>query len=481
MKTNFLLIVILSCIFQCNIKAQKIFEEKIVKNIDVFYNKYNDYEYNDYDVKNLKNQTTINAKYFSIGTNSYTINENQRKTYQFLNKLDIDKQYKLLLIAEFLRTENKNLIQFNKHYNDLIFLPIAISALEENYNNTAFVYGIWGLKYITAISYGLTIDSCYDERLDIKKSSYVAMKYLDILYNKYNNWQYAIYAYISNPTLIDNYICDTLNTNIKEHKEVFDNFIGISQWINDNKNKINYKKMSKNQDFDTVKLKNRLHFGQISEFLEINIDSLKQINPLYIGNVIDGRRFEKQIIIPKKYTSQFVSSIDIIEKYKDSIYFKIITSPVTKFKEQETKSTTNYLIDNSYEELQYKIVSGDNLGSIANKFNVSIANLKEWNDISGTNIYAGQTLSIFVKKTDNIQKPVSNKAITPKSTLITQKTFDSSKYVLHETYTIKKGDSLYKLAQNYSWTSVEDLMLWNNIEDPSKLKLGQIIKVYKKK
>ncbi|NLB87260.1 MAG: LysM peptidoglycan-binding domain-containing protein, partial [Bacteroidales bacterium] len=46
---------------------------------------------------------------------------------------------------------------------------------------------------------------------------------------------------------------------------------------------------------------------------------------------------------------------------------------------------------------------------------------------------------------------------------------------------IEKGDSLYKISQNYSWASAEDIMYWNGINDASKLQIGQKLQIYKKK
>jgi membrane-bound lytic murein transglycosylase D len=55
----------------------------------------------------------------------------------------------------------------------------------------------------------------------------------------------------------------------------------------------------------------------------------------------------------------------------------------------QPKSTT------SSSSKTYKVRSGDSLWSISKKFpGVSIENIKEWNDISGTNLKVGTTLKI---------------------------------------------------------------------------------------
>jgi LysM repeat protein len=44
------------------------------------------------------------------------------------------------------------------------------------------------------------------------------------------------------------------------------------------------------------------------------------------------------------------------------------------------------------------------------------------------------------------------------------------------TYTVHSGDNLTKIAKKYN-TTVEQIVKWNNIPDPNKIKVGQVIKV----
>lgn len=54
-----------------------------------------------------------------------------------------------------------------------------------------------------------------------------------------------------------------------------------------------------------------------------------------------------------------------------------------------------------YDDVKYKVQSGDYLGKIAVKFNTTISNIKQLNGIRNDNIYAGQTL--VVKKQSTVQ------------------------------------------------------------------------------
>ncbi len=81
----------------------------------------------------------------------------------------------------------------------------------------------------------------------------------------------------------------------------------------------------------------------------------------------------------------------------------------------------------------YTIEKGDTLSEIAVSHNVSVGDLKEWNDLQSTVIYPNQKLTISKAK-------------------------DSKSKV----YTVKKGDSLYKISKIHN-VSIADLMTKNNL------------------
>ena len=94
----------------------------------------------------------------------------------------------------------------------------------------------------------------------------------------------------------------------------------------------------------------------------------------------------------------------------------------------------------------YMVQKGDTLSKIANQFNTTVEELKRLNNLTSDLIQIGQILFI----------PVTS--ISPT-----------------ETYTVKKGDTLYSISQRYGVT-VEELKLINNLTN-NNLYIGQELKV----
>lgn len=118
----------------------------------------------------------------------------------------------------------------------------------------------------------------------------------------------------------------------------------------------------------------------------------------------------------------------------------------------------------------YKVRPGDTLWEIAQRHNVSVSQLKEWNGQAlGRYLKPGQRIAI--RKTGT-PRP-SNRPVTleeaPQS--------ESGQAIYH---TIASGDTLWDIARKYG-VSTNDIKRWNGIEQVRRLRPGDKIKIYVKK
>ena len=96
--------------------------------------------------------------------------------------------------------------------------------------------------------------------------------------------------------------------------------------------------------------------------------------------------------------------------------------------------------------ITYTVQSGDTLYKIANQYGVSVADIIELNNLGTTVLTVGQQLLIPNKSTDNIT-----------------------------TYTVKSGDTLYKIANQFGVT-VNEIISSNNLNSTS-LQIGQVLTI----
>ena len=98
--------------------------------------------------------------------------------------------------------------------------------------------------------------------------------------------------------------------------------------------------------------------------------------------------------------------------------------------------------DSNIQDVTYIVQSGDSLWNIAKKYNISVNELKEYNNLTSNLLSIGQKLSI----------PNTND---------------------YKTYTVQAGDSLWKIANMYGIT-VDDLIKINNLNN-NLLSIGQVL------
>ena len=97
----------------------------------------------------------------------------------------------------------------------------------------------------------------------------------------------------------------------------------------------------------------------------------------------------------------------------------------------------------------YTVKPGDTLYGISNQFGVSVTELAEINGISGSNLQIGTILKIPEKEGQN-----------PNNMFM---------------YTVKQGDTLYKIANKYG-TTVEKIMALNYLKD-TNLTIGTVLRI----
>lgn len=141
--------------------------------------------------------------------------------------------------------------------------------------------------------------------------------------------------------------------------------------------------------------------------------------------------------------------INGISGYVDRDYFTagVLLSNTTPIPEPETSNNNNSIENNIY-----TVKSGDTLSEIALEYGTTVSNILSLNpSITNPNlIYPGQNIII--------------------------NTSNSNESVTNTTYTVKRGDTLSEIALKYN-TTVSNLANLNNISNPNLIYPGQVITI----
>lgn len=114
--------------------------------------------------------------------------------------------------------------------------------------------------------------------------------------------------------------------------------------------------------------------------------------------------------------------------------------------------------------INYIVQKGDSLYQIAKKYNVSVATIQKDNSLTSNILQIGQNLKIRISESTNIEvEECFGEEYIPD---------EVNNYI---NYTVKKGDSLYKIASSYN-TSVSEITNLNNLKS-TNLSIGQVLKI----
>ena len=124
--------------------------------------------------------------------------------------------------------------------------------------------------------------------------------------------------------------------------------------------------------------------------------------------------------------------------------------------DQLNTSNENKTSDNFSEK--HKVTVGESLYSISKKYDISIDELKELNNLSSNNIKPGMTLKITSKSFASVANNTKTK---------------SEKVSTHK---VRSGENLTTIAEHYN-CSIKELKKWNN-KSSDKLTPGEKLKIY---
>lgn len=210
-----------------------------------------------------------------------------------------------------------------------------------------------------------------------------------------------------------------------------------------------YYKEGESQEIYTVKKGDSL--WKIANKYNTTVEKLKSANNLKTNTLSVGQK----LVIPSISVSPEVSDTYIVQK-GDSLWSIANKFNMTVSELKNLNNLTNNLLsigqvlkikDSSNNgKTTYTVQKGDSLWVIANKYGITTEELKSYNNLTSNLLSIGQVLKIPQGKTST-----------------------------ENIYTVKKGDSLWTIANRYN-TTVEKIKVLNNLTS-NLLSIGQHLKI----
>ncbi|EHP9449889.1 murein transglycosylase D [Salmonella enterica subsp. enterica serovar Infantis] len=315
----------------------------------------------------------------------------------------------------------------------VLLLPIVESAFDPHATSGANAAGIWQIIPSTGRNYGLKQTRNYDARRDVVASTTAALDMMQRLNKMFDgDWLLTVAAYNSGEGRVMRAIkankargkpTDFWSLSLpRETKLYVPKMLALSEILKNSKRYgVRLPTTDESRALARVRLNSPVEMAQVADMAGMSISKLKTFNAGVKGSTL-GVSGPQYVMVPKKHAEQLRESLASGEI--DAVQSQLIA-------------------DNTpLNSRSYKVRSGDTLSGIASRLGVSTKDLQQWNNLRGSRLKIGQSLTVGAGS--SAQRLANNS--------------DSI------TYRVRKGDSLSSIARRHG-VNIKDVMRWNHDTD----------------
>jgi membrane-bound lytic murein transglycosylase D len=342
----------------------------------------------------------------------------------------------------------KNLLRESGLPEDLVYMALIESGFNPYAYSRMKASGPWQFIYFTGKKYGLKVNWWVDERRDPEKSTIAAAKYLKDLYDLFECWYLAAAGYNAGEGKIINAMKRYRTEDFweltkyrylkRETKDYVPQMIAAALIAKDPEKYgfvgIEYQEPLR---YEKVSVPAVTDLRLIAKACEAPVEELKDLNPELLRWCTPPDSQEYEIRIPFGKKDLFLKNFEALP-YQDRFQFKTHT-----------------------------VRKGDTLGGIARLYRVDLEPILELNRLKRSSLLSvGMNIIIPIPKDARIAWVPEKKMEKGSQSLGREEI----------TYTIKKGDTLWSIAQE-TGVNIGALSRWNNLHPDKKLMPGDKLRV----
>lgn len=321
---------------------------------------------------------------------------------------------------------------------ELVYLPIVESGFNYRAYSPKGAAGMWQFMLGTAKWIGMKRNEWVDERFDPIVSCEYAVKYLNMLYEMFQDWYLALAAYNYGGNNVKRAMMKTGSREFYdfvekriipvETQKYVPRFVA-SVYIMKNPEKFGLRYTEKKHDLEYYSLPFTSPVRLVAKYAGMSANEFLKYNPALRSPFVPNNQLGYRIRLPR-------DNMELLKKNYG------------KLKEQ---SAMDYQV--------YYIRKGDSLSEIAYRYGLSMGILMNINGIRNSHrIREGQKLYI----------PVSYKAVYKNNVEKDKRTGNH--------HVVNWGDTISGIALKYN-ISADTLVKLNHLEDPYTIKVGQVLKI----
>jgi len=329
---------------------------------------------------------------------------------------------------------------------ELALLPVVESAYQPFAYSSSHASGLWQFIPGTGRIFGLKQNWWYDGRRDIVAATRAALDYLDKLHQEFNgDWLLALAAYNSGELNVTRAIqrnqragksTDFWSLHLpRETRGYVPSLLAVAELVARPKHYgINLKPIPNQPYFAKVDVGGQLDLALAAQMAGLTMDQIYKLNPGF-NRWATGPNGPDYLLVP----------IDKKETFQEQL---------AQLPEKDRVNWQRHVIHR-----------GDTLGGIAHKYHISVATIKQVNDIHGHFLRTGHSLLI----------PTSSQPLKHYTLSVENRRYRGLKRIGSGEkflYTVRNGDTLWDIGRHYG-VSIRNLCAWNGISPRHYLRPGQ--------
>lgn len=403
------------------------------------------------------------------------------------------------------------------------YLSIVESALNPIAVSPVGATGLWQFMYTTGIIYDLKVTSYTDDRRDPIKATHAACQYFKDMYRIYNDWLLVIAAYNCGAGNVNKAIkrsggktnfWEIMHYLPAETRGYVPAFIAVTYVMNYSREHNLYPVTPAYNYFevDTVAVDRPVNFNVLARTLDLPLDVISYLNPIYKRGVIPDVGSNYILRLPSNKMAHYLATQEQI--FAESVPPARPVAPTynrNRYEREEEvtadKGNVKYETVTKRVKKTHTVRRGENLSAIAGKYDMTVGEVKKLNRLRSSSVRQGQRLNVYAyvkskvpvkvtpsetvaaKKDSGLKDSASLQAqvvhsdsASPDHEVAQQQTSEQQekaeaanrpRFIYH---VVQPGDTLWNIAKRYDGVTVEMIKDINNLRN-ADIKPGTKLKV----